>query len=225
MQIQQKYVYNENKDFNTVSEAFLISLANSEHYTSPYDYWLLDNTLPLSVLNDIVNMPFEKPTNMEFNGKRESNNSKRVYFSVENQAKFPVCKKLADAFNSDILKRTIEKVTGADLSQAILRIEYCQDTDGFWLEPHTDILVKKFTMLIYLSNDADLFDAGTDIYEGPPNFKLVASAPYELNKGLIFIPGNNTWHGFSKRPIKRLRKSIIINYVSPEWRATDELSY
>jgi len=88
-----------------------------------------------------------------------------------------------------------------------------------------DISVKLFTMLIYLSDDPNLFDAGTDIYDATPEHKLVATAPYEQNTGLIFIPGTNTWHGFSKRPIMGLRKSIIINYVTPEWRNKDELVY
>ncbi|OYV33337.1 MAG: hypothetical protein B7Z81_11520, partial [Acidocella sp. 20-61-6] len=103
-------------------------------------------------------------------------------------------------------------------------IEYCQDVDGFWLEPHRDIAVKLFTMLIYVSEDPALFDAGTDIYDDTPAHNLVASVPYEKNRGLIFIPGAASWHGFSKRPIRGLRQSLIINYVSPDWRAVDELA-
>jgi hypothetical protein len=30
-------------------------------------------------------------------------------------------------------------------------LELCLDTDGFWLEPHTDIGAKKLTLLISLS--------------------------------------------------------------------------
>ena len=40
------------------------------------------------------------------------------------------------------------------LRDSHLRIEYCLDTDGFWLEPHTDIGAKLFTMLVYLSREA-----------------------------------------------------------------------
>ncbi|MBS0244560.1 MAG: 2OG-Fe(II) oxygenase, partial [Proteobacteria bacterium] len=114
--------------------------------------------------------------------------------------------------------------TGTDLSQGHLRVEYCQDVNGFWLEPHVDISVKLFTMLVYLSDDPALYDAGTDIYDASPEHKLVGTAPYEKNKGLIFIPGTDTWHGFTPRPIKGVRKSIIINYVSPAWRDKYELA-
>ena len=122
------------------------------------------------------------------------------------------------------MKSAIEAVTGADLSDGHLRIEYCQDTDGFWLEPHTDIPVKKFTMLVYLLDHPGLADAGTNILEGPPDFKYVGSAPYGKNKGVTFIPAENTWHGVGHHPIKGLRKSIIINYVTSDWRDNWELA-
>ena len=96
--------------------------------------------------------------------------------------------------------------------------------DGFWLEPHLDISVKLFTMLVYLSGEPELYDAGTDIYDATPEHRLVATAPYEKNKGLIFIPGTNTWHGFTKRPIHGVRKSVIVNWVTPEWRDRWELA-
>jgi hypothetical protein len=41
---------------------------------------------------------------------------------------------------------------------------------------------------------------------------------------MIFIAGENTWHGFSPRPINGVRKSIIVNYVTKEWRDTYELA-
>jgi hypothetical protein len=116
------------------------------------------------------------------------------------------------------------EVTGARLMDGRLRIEYCQDTDGFWLEPHVDIAVKRFAMLVYLSDDPALCDAGTDVYDASPEHLTVATAPYRFNAGMIFIPGSDTWHGFRKRPIKGLRKSIIVNYVAPEWRAVEELA-
>jgi hypothetical protein len=115
-------------------------------------------------------------------------------------------------------------LTGRDLGEGSLRIEYCQDVDGFWLEPHLDLGVKMFTMLIYLSGEPELLDAGTDIYDASPEHKLVATAAYEKNKGLIFIPGTDTWHGFSKRPIRGVRRSIIVNWVTSEWRARNELA-
>ena len=206
-----------------IERTFLQCLASADTHRDPYPYWLLQNTLPDRTIEDICALPIAAPTGLSFYGKRETNNASRVYFNPENQNAHPVCREMARAFSSNRVLNALHAETGADLSEARLRIEYCQDTDGFWLEPHVDISVKRFTMLIYLSDDPDLYDAGTDIYDDTPAHNLVARAPYERNKGLIFIPAGNTWHGLAKRPIKGLRKSIIINYVTPDWRDVWEL--
>ena len=207
-----------------VIDSFLACLKNARHETSPFDYWLLENPLPEGFCDDIANLPFPPPEGAVFNGKRETNNALRVYFTPENQAKFEVCRRVVDGFQEPSVKKAIEAATDTDLSDGHLRIEYCQDIDGFWLEPHTDIFVKKFTMLVYLSDDPNLANAGTNILKGPPDFKFVGSAPYEQNKGVIFIPGENTWHGVGHHPIKGIRKSIIINYVTSDWRDKWELA-
>lgn len=209
---------------NPVAESFLDCLAASQHESSPFDFWLLQNPLPAEDVDAITALPFPPPAGLSFNGKRETNNATRVYFTRENQQRFPVCRRVVDGFQDPRVINAIEKSTGTDLTDTHLRIEYCQDTKGFWLEPHTDIFVKKFTMLVYLSDNPDLATAGTDIHEGPPDFKYVASAPYAKNKGVIFIPGENTWHGVGKRPLKGLRQSIIINFVGSAWRDKWELA-
>ena len=117
----------------------------------------------------------------------------------------------------------LEKRTGATLRGHYLRIEYCQDREGFWLEPHTDIGAKKFTMLVYLSETDDAGSWGTDIYDN--DLRHLGQAPGGFNKGLIFIPGHDTWHGVEKRHYSGVRKSIIVNYVIPEWRSRHELAY
>lgn len=207
-----------------VAESFLSCLERAPHETWPFDYWLLDNPLPDGYCDDIVALPFAPPEGAIFNGKRETNNALRVYFTPEIQEKFVVCRRVVKGFQDPGVKMTIEEVTGTDLSDGHLRIEYCQDTEGFWLEPHTDIFVKKFTMLVYLSEDSNLANTGTNILEGPPDHKYVGSAPYAKNKGVIFIPGENTWHGVGHHPVKGIRKSIIINYVTSDWQDKWELA-
>ena len=209
---------------NATAATFLKSLGCSEHRRHPYHYWLLEEALPERVCDDIAELPFPPPAAPTFDGRRESNNSTRVYVSPANQSRYPVCREVAEAFKQADVKRAIERTTGTSLDQGRLRIEYCQDVDGFWLEPHVDIPVKLFTMLVYLADAPELHSAGTDIYDASPERKLVASAPCEWNAGLIFIPGHDTWHGFTRRPIHGVRKSIIINYVAPDWRAVDELA-
>ena len=209
---------------NATAVSFLACLARADHRTQPYDHWMLASALPASVCRAIASLPVAPPNAPTFDGRRESNNSTRFYFSRAAQAKHPVCREVASAFRSPEVVAALKETTGSPVDKGRLRIEYCQDTDGFWLEPHVDIPVKLFTMLIYLSDDPALSDAGTDIYDASPAHRTVATAPYAFNAGMIFIPGKNTWHGFAKRPIRGVRKSIIVNYVAPEWRAVEELA-
>lgn len=209
---------------NTVARSFLACLASAKHEAKPFDYWLLDKALPADDADAILALAVSPPEGMVLNGKRETNNALRFFFSRENQDRFNVCRRIADGFKDESVRRAIETTTGTDLSSCHLRIEYCQDPPGFWLEPHTDIFVKKFTMLVYLADDPRLALAGTDIHEGPPDFNYVTSAPYGKNRGVIFIPSKNSWHGVGHHPIEGMRKSIIINYVAPDWRDTFELA-
>lgn len=208
----------------STADTFVAALRSASHNAAPYDHWLLRNVLPDHVGRGIVDLPFAPPQTLTFDGRRETNNATRVYFSPNNQKGFPVCRELAAALDSFHVRSAIEQVTGAHIMSGRLRIEYCQDGDGFWLEPHVDIPVKLFTMLIYLSGEPELADAGTDIYDATPEHRLVGRAPCSWNTGLIFIPGKDTWHGLSRRPIHGVRKSLIVNYVSPDWRAVDELA-
>lgn len=208
-----------------VADAFLDSLARAKSVAAPFQHWLLDGALPEEDVAAIEALPFAPPEGAVFDGKRESNNSVRLFFNRENQERFEVCRRVAEGFNDARVRRAIEEATGADLSDGHLRIEYCQDVEGFWLAPHTDISVKTFTLLLYLTDDPRLVHAGTDLHEGPPDFKLAASAPYGRNLGLIFVPAKNTWHALGKKPLHgAVRKSIIVNYVTSAWRETSELS-
>ncbi|HUO92426.1 MAG TPA: hypothetical protein VMU22_05870 [Rhizomicrobium sp.] len=216
--------HNEQGSPDAIARHFLGSLSRAGHARAPYDHWLLEDALPPSVIDTIAALPVAVPGDTIFNGTREINNSSRLFFSPENQARYPVCRDVTSAFREPGVIATLETVTGAHLSGGRLRIEYCQDVTGFWLEPHLDISVKLFTLLIYLSGEQELRDAGTDIYDAGPEHRRVATVPYEKGHGLIFIPGSKTWHGFTKRPIAGVRKSIIVNFVSPDWRSVGELA-
>ena len=206
------------------ADHFVDCLDRAAHHTHPYDHWLLDSVLPESLIDGVIDLPFNAPIDAHYEGTRECLNATRVHFSPKEQAEFAVCRDLVDVFSDSSVISAIEDETHAKLSKSLLRIEYCQDTDGYWLAPHPDLSVKLFTMLIYLSDDPNVSDAGTDLYDMTPEHNRVGTAPYGRNKGLIFIPAANTMHGFTKRPIKGVRSSLIINYVTSEWRSVHELA-
>ena len=82
--------------------------------------------------------------------------------------------------------------------------------------------VKKFTMLYYLGPKGRE-DWGTDVYADADTWVL--RAPFTPGHALMFVPSDNTWHGFEARRLDGVRKSVIINYVTDEWRAREQLAF
>ena len=202
---------------------FIKSIDSAKRSEQPYRNWSLTACFPSHVVDDILALPFDAPSLEGVSGKRELHNNTRKYFDVDNRKAFPVCEAVAQAFQDKRVTSHIEKVFGTDLQGTYLRIEFAQDIDGFWLEPHTDLGVKAFTLLLYLSKDPSHQDLGTDIYDGDK--RHVGRSAFAPNAAMIFVPGDYTYHGFEKRPIKGVRTSLIINYVTNEWRAREQLTF
>ncbi len=210
-------------DLKPLWEAFAGSLRSAAPLPSPYRHWLLGKVMPEAVARDLSVLPFRAPDLHGVSGKRELHNDTRQYFDAANNAKFPVCGALARLFQAPETVALLQEVTGADLSDTNVRIEYCCDSDCFWLQPHTDLGVKRITMLLYLPDGPDQEDLGTDIYLDENTW--AGRAPFLWNSALIFVPGGNTFHGFEKRDIPRVRRSVIINYVTQDWKAREQLAY
>jgi hypothetical protein len=207
----------------TVVSSLLGSFERARRHDMPYRYWLLHDCLPAGIADEITTLPFPPPELGGLSGKRELHNATRKYFDKDNRGRFPSVEAFAQAFQSRAVTDAIQSRFGTRLGGTYLRLEYAQDTGGFWLEPHTDLGVKVFTMLLYLSTDAAHRDLGTDIYDAEK--RHVGRPPFEPNAALVFVPSNNTFHGFEPRNISGVRKSIIINYVTDEWRAREQLSF
>ena len=198
------------------------SLRSAPGYDDPYPHWLLSQVLPQPIAEAMAALPFAPPALNGVSGSREIHNNTRRYVDADAIAAHPVCHSLADAFQHRETVAAIEDVTGARLGGCCLRIEYAQDTDGFWLQPHTDLGVKKFTLLYYLG-PGGVPDLGTDLYADADTWSH--RAPFEPGSALAFVPSDRTWHGFEPRSIPVVRKSLIINYVTEDWRAREQLAY
>ena len=192
-------------------------------YEAPYRHFVVENLFPAAVADELADLPFKAPALDGVSGKRELHNDTRSYFDTAAMARFPVMRTVAEALQSTQTCALIHKEFGAPIDDTFLRLEYAQDVDGFWLEPHTDLGVKKFTCLIYLSDLPGHDKLGTDIYAAKD--RHFGTSPFKRNSAMIFVPGENTWHGFEKRPIKGVRKSVILNYVTHDWRAREQLSF
>ncbi len=208
---------------DAIAASLIKSFEASKRNETPYRHWFLENCLPQDSVDDILALPFPAPALGGISGKREVHNATRKYFDAENMALHGVCKSFNEALQDQKVTSAIDRIFGTKLKGTYLRVEFAQDTNGFWLEPHTDLGVKAFTFLIYLSKDASHAALGTDIYDNDK--RHVGASPFQSNGALIFVPSNNTYHGFEPRQIDGVRKSLIVNYVTNEWRAREQLAY
>ena len=206
-----------------VAQSFAAAVANRQTFDAPYRHYLIEDALPDDVAIELATLPFAPPVLNGVSGKRELHNDQRSYFDATGVARFPVMRSVAEALQSHAIVGLIHQTFAAPIDDTFLRLEYAQDVDGFWLQPHTDLGVKKFTCLIYLSDGPGHERLGTDIYVAPG--QPFGATPFRRGTALIFVPGDNTWHGFEKRPIEGVRRSVILNYVTHEWRAREQLSY
>ena len=97
-----------------------------------------------------------------------------------------------------------------------IRIELCADAHGMWIDPHYDVSEKSFTMQVYLGHDS--LD-GTILH-----LDQEYEVPWVENCGYVIVRDKPVLH--SLRKVKRkVRHSVIINYVNGLWNDTSQLLY
>ena len=201
----------------------IAALQASQTIAWPYPHWQLHDVLPAPVAMALLAWrPGAHFIGGDSGGQRAGRNGQRLFITPALRATSPALDRLARLFDTPCTRDLFTTRCAARLENTSLRLELCLDTDGFWLEPHTDIGAKRLTLLISLSMGAQAADWGTDIMtaEGTP----VARASGAFNSGLLFIPSAQSWHGFVPRPLNGVRRTLIVNYVGPEWHATGELA-
>jgi hypothetical protein len=211
-----------------IADHFCNALRASVRKEQPYTHWSLAGTLPEELAVGVLVLPIRPPLIDECGGVRDlhDNNSKRAFFTPQLQSDFPAVAAFTQAFQRPEVARQFTETLGrpaTDIEGSHLRIEYIQDTDGAWLQPHCDIPEKLFSMVIYLCTGPEAKNWGTDIYDA--DRKWVGRSTATFNSAVIFIPGKNTWHGFDKRPIIGVRRLMEINYVRPSWRDREQLCF
>jgi hypothetical protein len=204
-------------------DALIHSIAAAQRSDMPYRHWTLRNCLPKEAVTEIEALPFPAPALDGPSGRRELHNATRKYFDPEARIANPVCESFCQAFQDDRITTMIAAHFGTRLAGTFLRVEYAQDTDGFWLEPHTDLGVKVFTMLLYMSSHPQHATLGTDLYDLDKTH--AGRSAFEPNLALVFVPSDVTYHGFEPRRIEGVRKSVIVNYVTSDWRAREQLAF
>lgn len=211
-------------DVAALADHFSRAVRESSRNEQPYRHWILTDVFPESLCTGILTLPIAPPALGPTDGTRDTYNSSRTFITPLLRSKFPTCAVLADALQRPDVARLMAETCGIEAEGGFLRMEYIQDTDGAWLEPHRDIPDKLFSMVVYLfTGGPDAAEWGTDIYDAER--KWIGRSAGEFDSGVIFVPGPATWHGFDPRPIVGVRRLMEINYVRPTWRDRDQLAF
>lgn len=205
-----------------IADQFCRAVRASERNDRPYRHWRLKDVFPIDLCTAILTLPIAPPMLGRTDGTRNTYNDSRTFITPALRAKFPGLDALSEALQSPEVARLMAETCSIDVADSYLRMEYMQDTDGAWLEPHRDIPEKLFSMVIYLFTGPDAADWGTDIYDAERRW--VGRSSGAFNSGVIFVPGPNTWHGFDPRPIVGIRRLMEINYARKDWRDKEQLA-
>ena len=99
-----------------------------------------------------------------------------------------------------------------------IRVELCADAQGMWIDPHYDIPEKSFTMQVFLghgSTDGTIFHFEEDYdYE----------VPWVGNCGYVIVRDKPLLHSLN-RVKRKVRHTVLINYVNNSWKDTSQLLY
>ena len=211
-------------------------LHQSKKYEFPFNHWEFNNALSDKAIDEIIkaDVPDVSKHNLNYDGTRaiddgaaefrEGNASGgkaikfRCFITKSNELQFPNLVKFINELQSKKTYQKISKMINKDLSNSYVRVEVICDREGFWLKPHCDIKEKLMSGLIFINNENESEDLGTDFYNA--KMEKVKTVPYKHNYGYIFTSGPNTWHGMEKKKIIKERRCIQVNYVTfkTDWK-------
>jgi hypothetical protein len=204
------------------AEAIVCSAQAARRHSRPFPHWRLSEILPEALAQQVAALPLDPQETHGRSGQRELHNPTRRYLAGDLLTRFAPAQALAEAFQAPSVVAALAALTGTLLAGGFLRIEYALDTQGFWLEPHTDLGVKLLSMLLQFPEPGQE-GLGTDLYWSARQW--AERAPFDWNAAIVFAPSDRTWHGFEPRPIAGVRRSLIVNYVSPAWRSREQLAF
>ena len=215
--------------------SFLNSLNNK---SKQFDYHLgigkLNEPLTSEAINEIIKADIANPNEhkLEYDGTRAIDGGEgkfregissggkalkfRCFVTKENSKDFPGLTKFIEELRQKETHHKISEMIGKDLSNSFVRVEVICDRKGFWLKPHCDIKEKLLSCLLFVNNENESENLGTDFYDN--NIKLVKTLPYKHNYGYFFSSGPNTWHGMEKKEIIKERRCLQVNYVTFQYR-------
>jgi hypothetical protein len=206
-----------------------MNLSEYKKYTNPFLRYEFNNCFDGNMLQEI-NAMIENNEQEENNDQEENNEKKKITSNYEgkrinnkhrcfitneylkNNKQYIHLQELIKYLQKDEVIQFFETIGNISLKDCYLRIEIILDKENFWLEKHKDIIEKKISFLIYINDNNEDTNNGTDLYD--EDLTLAHSIPFIHNLGYVFFPANNTWHGLEKGKNIKHRKCVLINYVT-----------
>ena len=210
---------------------FLNSInSKSKQFETPFKHWELNEPLSAEAIKEIINADIANPNEhkLEYDGTRAIDGGEgkfregitsggkalkfRCFVTKENSKDFPGLTKFIEELRQKETYQKISNMVDKNLSNSFVRVEVICDRKGFWLKPHCDIKEKLISCLLFINNENESENLGTDFYDS--DLKKVKTLPYKHNYGYFFSSGPNTWHGMEKKEIVKERRCLQVNYVT-----------
>ena len=185
---------------------------NKKHEIVPFEHYTFTDFFCEKELANINKIQLECHA-ASLDGARTTNNN-RFFVDKENMQSNSALNRIVDFFLKDETIGMFEEESGLKIRGNYLRVEFIEDKEKSWLEPHVDIKEKQMSFLVYLNNTDENEDIGTALYDS--NKQYVTTVPYINNTGFYFYPGDNTWHGLESIEIKERRRAVMVNYCTFE---------
>ncbi len=202
----------------TTTAGIVDSFLNAGESNYPFQHWIVENMLPSELTDQILAVRIPKTSGFVYDGTRASDSKlkpggtppRRMFITKDTKNEHPFFQDLVDAFLDPQVLKIVKDKFHVDTKELFLRVEYINDFDGFFLEPHKDIIEKQFTLLLFLGDGPEYM--GTDFYD--TDLKVVKTVKFGHNRGYVFTPSENSWHGLERKPIPDRRCSLLVNYVT-----------
>ena len=177
---------------------------------SPFTHYIVKDVFCEKELSEIRKLNLELHSE-KLNGERASNQN-RFFITQSNINDNFIFERIVNYFSRDSVIDMFEKESECTIKGNYLRVEFLEDKQSSWLEPHCDIEEKLLSLIIYLNDTNETEDNGTSLYD--KNLKKVSTVPFIDNSGFYFFAGKNTWHGLDPVKIKKSRKAVMVNYCT-----------
>ena len=101
---------------SAIEGRFIAALHAARCEPQPFAHWLLKSPLDPAVAEEMAALPLVAPEIGDTNGRRETNNATRLFLDGPCQTAHPVCRALAEAFQSSALINAIAGLTSSGFS-------------------------------------------------------------------------------------------------------------